>query len=64
MSKLEVEVPLLGIEPNTVLIDGGRMLHKINWPTDGLVKDLVKEKEKYIRKIIPKSDLFLILITI
>ena len=44
MSKLEVEVPLLGIEPNTVLIDGGRMLHKINWPTDGLVKDLVEEK--------------------
>ena len=64
MSKLEVEVSLLGIEPNTVLIDGGRMLHKINWPTDGLVKDLVDEKKKYIRKIIPKSDLFFILIAI
>ena len=55
------EVSFCSIEPDAVLINDDRLLHKLHWPTDGLVKDLVDGAEKYIKKIIiPKSDVFLI----
>ena len=60
MNKLQAEVSSCSIEWGGVLIYGGGMLHKLHLPTDGLVKDLVDGGEKYIQKIIPKSDLFLI----
>ena len=56
MNKLKVEVSSHGIQPDTVLIDGGRMLPKIYWPTDGLVKYMLVGAGRYIRKIIPKSN--------
>ena len=59
MNKLEVEVSLLRIEPDTVVIDGGVMLYKIHWPTDGPSKHMVDGEEKYIRKIFLKPDVFL-----
>ena len=59
MNKLKAEVSSWSIDPNAGLIDGG-ILAKLHWPTDGLVKDLVDGEEKRIRKIIPKSDVFLI----
>ena len=39
MIKLKAEVSSCGIEPDALLIGGGGMLHKLHWPTDGLVKD-------------------------
>ena len=33
---------------------------KIHWPSNGLVKDLVEGVEKYLRRIITHSDVFLI----
>ena len=41
MIKLKAEISSCSIEPDALLIDGGRMLHKLHWPTDGLVEDLV-----------------------
>ena len=61
MNKLKVEESSRSIHPDTVVIDGGGMLHsKIHWPSNGLVKDLVEGVEKYLRKIITHSDVFLI----
>ena len=60
MNKLKAEVSSPNIESDAVLINGELMLYKLHWPTDGLVKNLVDGAEKYIRKIIPKSNVFLI----
>ena len=62
MNKLKAEVSSRDIESDAVLINGELMLYKLHWPTDGLVKDLVDGEEKYIRKIIPKSNVFLIFV--
>ena len=52
MDKLKVEESSQGIHTDTVVIDGGRMLHsKIHWPSNGLEKDLVEGIVKYLRKI-------------
>ena len=60
MNKLKAEVSSCSIEPDALLFHGSEMLHKLHWPTGGLVKDLVDGVEKYIRKIITKPDVFLI----
>ena len=61
MNKLKVEESSRGIHPDAIVIDGGGMLHsKIHWPTNGLVRDLVDGIEKYLRKIINTSDVYLI----
>ena len=58
-NKLRAEVSSCSIEPDRLLFHDRGMLHKLHRPTDGLVKDLVDGVEKYIRKIIPKPDVFL-----
>ena len=60
MNKLNVEESSRGIQFDSVIIDGGGLMHKVYWPTDGMVKYLVDGVEKYIKKFIFDSDVFLI----
>ena len=60
MNKLKVEESLRGIQFDSVIIDGGGLMHKVYWPTDGMVKYLVDGVEKYIKMFIFDSDVFLI----
>ena len=38
MNKLKVEDSSRGIQFDSVIIDGGGLMHKVYWPTDGMVK--------------------------
>ena len=60
MNKLKVEESSRGIQFDSVIIDGRGLMHKVYWPTDGMVKHLVDGVEKYIKKFIFDSDVFLI----
>ena len=58
MNKFKAKVSSRDTVLDAVLINGEVMLYKFNWPTDGLLKDLVDGAEKYIRKTIPISNVF------
>ena len=60
MNKMKVEQSSQGVYPTSILIDGGGLLHKVHWPTGGAVKDLIDGIERYIRKLIPCSDVYII----
>ena len=60
MNKLKVEESSRGIQFDSVIIDGGGLMHEVYWPTDGMVKYLVDGVEKYIKMFIFDSDVFLI----
>ena len=59
--KLKVEVSVPGIQAEAVFNNGGEMLHSaVCWPKDGLVRDLFRSIEAYIRRFIEKSDVYMI----
>ena len=60
MNKMIVEQSSQGVYPTSILIDGGGLLHKLHWLTGGAVKDLIDGIERYIRKLIPCSDVYII----
>lgn len=60
MNKLRVEVSSRGIEPETIVIDGGGMLHRLYWPSNGTVNDLLDVAEKYIMKQLNESNVYLV----
>ena len=60
MNKMKVEESLPGVYPTSILIDGGGLLHKVHWSTGGSVKDLIDGIERYTRKLIPCSDVYII----
>lgn len=60
-NKLKVEVSARNVNPDTIVIDGGGMLHsQIYWPKDGLVQDFVNGVIVYVSKILNKADCYLI----
>ena len=60
MNKMKIEVSSRGVNPASILIDGGGLLHKVHWPTGGAVRDLVDGIERYIRKMLTSSDVYII----
>ena len=59
--KLKIEGSVRGIQAEAVFTDGGEMLHSaVYWPKDGLVRDLCRSVEAYIRRFIEKSDVCMI----
>ena len=59
MNKLKIEVSTRGIKPETVVIDGGGMLHSaIYWPKDGNMSDLLTSIDKYLSKFTDSADVY------
>ena len=57
---MKIEVSSRGVNPASILIDGGGLLYKVHWPTGGAVSDLVDGIERYIRKMLTSSDVYII----
>lgn len=47
MTKLKAEENARGVKPDSVVIDGGEMLHIIHWSTGGTVRDLRDKSTTY-----------------
>ena len=60
MNKMKVEESSRGVYPTSILIDRGGLLHKVHRPTGRAIKDLIDGIERYIRKLIPCSDVYII----
>lgn len=60
MNKMKIEVSSRGVHPDSILIDGAGLLHKVHWPTDGLVSDLVDGIERYVRKMLVSSHVYIV----
>ena len=60
MNKLKIEVSSRGITPDTIIIDGGGMLHHLYWPLNGTVKDFLEIGEKYIVKKMQESNVHVV----
>ena len=60
MNKMKIEVSSRGVQPDSILIDGTGLLHKIHWQTDGLVSDLVDGIERYVRKMLVSSHVYIV----
>ena len=60
MNKMKVEESSRGVYPTSILIDRGGLLNKVHRPTGGAIKDLIDGIERYIRKLIPCSDVYII----
>ena len=60
LNKLKVEESSRCIKPDATIIDGGGMLHKVHWPPNGVVKDLVNGIDHYVRMLILNTDVYLI----
>ena len=60
MNKLKHEQSSRGFSFNAILIDGGGLLYKIYWPSNGTVGDLVDGLEKYTRKLNADADVFIV----
>ena len=48
------------IKPDATVIEGGGMLHKVHWPPNGIVKDLVDRIDHYVRMLRLITDVYLI----
>ena len=48
------------IKPDATVTDGGGMLHKVHWPPNGIVKDLVDGIDHYVRMLRLITDVYLI----
>ena len=60
-NKLKVEMSARNVNPDTVVIDGGGMLHAaIHWPKDGSVEDFINAIVTCIAKILDNADCYLI----
>ena len=57
---MKIEVSSRSIYPDSILIDGTGLLHKIHWQTDGLVSDLVDGIERYVRKMLVSSHVYIV----
>ena len=60
LNKLKVEESSRCIKPDATIIDGGGMLHKVHWPPNGVVKDLVNGIDHYVRMLMLNTDVYLI----
>ena len=60
MTKLKAEESARGVKPDSVVIDGGEMLHIIHWSTGGTVRDLVDGIEHYLQRFSSQSDVYLV----
>ena len=60
MNKMKIEVSSRGVHPDFFLIDGGGLLHKVYWPTGGLVSNLVDGNERYVRKMLVSSHVYIV----
>ena len=60
LNKLKVEESSRCIKPDATVIDGGGMLHKVHWPPNGIVKDLVDGIDHYVRMLMLNTDVYLI----
>ena len=60
MNKLKVEKSSCCIKPDATVIDGGGMLHKVHWPPNGIVKDLVDGIHHYVRMLMLNTYVYLI----
>ena len=60
LNKLKVEESSCCIKPDATVIDGGGMLHKVHWPPNGIVKDLVDGIDHYVRMLRLITDVYLI----
>ena len=61
MNSMKVEISTGGITLDTVLVDGGGMLHAaVYWPKEGYVIDLAKGIEQYVGKMLCGSDVCII----
>ena len=60
MNKMKIEVSSRGVHPDSILIDGAGILHKVHWTTDGLVSDLVDGIERYVRKMLVSSHVYIV----
>ena len=47
------------IKPDATVIDGGGMLHKVQWPPNGIVKDLEDGIDHYVRMLMLSTDVYL-----
>ena len=57
---MKVEESSRCIKPDATVIDGGGMLHKVHWPPNGIVKDLVDGIDHYVRMLMLNTDVYLI----
>ena len=62
MNKLNIEVSSSGIHPETIIIDGGGMLHHLYWPLNGTVNDFLKIAKKHFVKKLQESYVNLVLV--
>ena len=60
LNKLKVEESSRCIRPDATVIDGGGMLHKVDWPPNRLVKDLMDGIDHYVRMLRQITDVYLI----
>ena len=60
MNKLKHEQSSRGFSFDAIFIDGGGLLYKIYWPSNGTVGDLVDGLEKYTRKLNADADVFIV----
>ena len=60
LNKLKVEESSRCIRPDATVIDGGGMLHKVHWPPNRLVKDLMDGIDHYVRMLRLITDVYLI----
>ena len=60
LNKLKVEESSHCIKPDATVIDGGGMLHKVHWPPNGIVKDLVDGIHHYVRMLMLNTYVYLI----
>ena len=60
LNKLKVEESSRCIKPDATVIDGGGMLHKVHWPPNSIVKDLVDGIHHYVRMLMLNTDVYLI----
>ena len=56
LNKLKVEESSRCIKPDATVIDGGGMLHKVHWPPNGIVKDLVDGIDHYVMMLMLNTD--------
>ena len=60
LNKLKVEESSHCIKPDATVIDGGGMLHKVHWPPNSIIKDLVDGIHHYVRMLMLNTDVYLI----
>ena len=60
LNKLKVEESSHCIKPDPTVINGTGMLHKVHWPPNDIVKDMIDKIDHNVRMLMLNTDVYLI----